>query len=439
MSPFVVGLAALGLLLLLLALRVPIGVAMLAVGIGGYGLVAGWTPALASLNSAAYDTFASYTFSIVPLFLLMGEFATRADVSGALFRASRAWLGHRRGGMAMAAIGGSAGFGAIAGSSLATAATMGRVALPEMRRYGYSGAFATGSLAAGGTLGILIPPSIVLVVYALLTEQNIAELFAAALLPAVLAVLGYLVAAAAYARLRPDEARLAERLPYRQRVRALRHVWPVVTIFVLVIGGIYSGLFTPTEAAAVGTLATAALAAARGALTPRAVVDALLATASTTGMIFLIVWGAESLNVLLALTRVPQTVAEAIAEARIAPLAVVIAILIVYLLLGTVMDSLSMILLTTPIFFPVVSGLSLGLGADEVAIWFGILTLVTVEVGLITPPVGLNVYVINALAPDVPMAATFRGVVPFLISDVLRIVLLLAFPALSLVAVRLWF
>jgi tripartite ATP-independent transporter DctM subunit len=438
-SPFEVGLVALGVLMLLLALRVPIGVSMLAVGLGGYMLVAGWDPAINSLKSAAYDKFSNYTFSIVPLFLLMGEFATQAGLSQALFRSANTWLGHRKGGIAMATIGGSAGFGAIAGSSLATAATMAQVALPEMRKYGYSGALATGSIAAGGTLGILIPPSIVLVIYAILTEQNIAELFAAAFVPGFLAALGYMLAIFVYVRVRPGEARVGERVGYRERFRDLARVWPVIVIFLLVIGGIYTGIFTPTEAAAVGAFATGLLAAVKGALKPKVLVRSLLNTASTTGMIFLIVLGADMINVLLAITRVPQTVAQRITEWQVAPLAVMIAIVVLYVLLGMVMDSLSMILLTTPIFFPVVMGLDYGLPPDETAIWFGILTLVSVEVGLITPPVGLNVYIINSLAKDVPMIATFRGVIPFLISDAIRIALLIAFPAITLFAIRLWF
>ena len=250
----------------LLAIRVPIGVAMLAVGIGGYAAIVGWPPTLNVLKTLAYERFSSYTFSIVPLFLLMGEFAGVGGVSQALFKSANAWLGHRRGGVAMAAIGGSAGFGAIAGSSLATAATMAQVALPEMRRYGYSGALATGTLAAGGTLGILIPPSIVLVIYAILAEQNIAKLFAAAFIPGLLAVLGYMLAIAVYVRLYPEDARVAERQPYAVRFKSLLGIWPVIVIFVLVIGGIYRGVFTPTEAAAVGAFGTGVLALMRGKL-----------------------------------------------------------------------------------------------------------------------------------------------------------------------------
>ena len=438
MTGAAIGVGGLLVLMALLVIRVPIGVAMVAVGLSGYVLVAGPDPALHALESVAYDTYASYTFSIVPLFLLMGEFATRAGLSASLFEAAAAWLGHRRGGMAMATIGGSAGFGAIAGSSLATAATMARVALPEMRRYGYSGALATGTVAAGGTLGILIPPSIVLVLYAILTEQNVAELFAAAFLPGLLAALGYVAAIAVSVRLRPKVGAVGERLGYRQRFRRLGRAWPVLVIFGLVIGGIYGGIFTPTEAAAVGAFGTGMLALTKGSLSWTAFRRSLLDTAVTTGMIFLIILGAELINVFLALTRLPQAAAQRIAEWSVAPILVLCAVLVLYLLLGMVVDSLSLILLTTPILFPVVVGLDFGMPPQDVAIWFGILTLVVVEVGLITPPVGLNLYVIRSLAPDVPMAETIRGVVPFLISDFVRIAVLVAFPAVTLAGVA-WF
>jgi len=436
MTPVALGGVALLILFVLLALRVPIGVAMLTVGLGGYLYLAGWDPALNHLRSVAFDKFSNYTFSIVPLFLLMGEFATQSGLSRALFRSANTWLGHRRGGIAMATVGASAGFGAIAGSSLATAATMAQVALPEMRRYGYSGSLATGSIAAGGTLGILIPPSIVLVIYAILTEQNIAKLFAAAFLPGLLAALGYVVAIAVVVRLRPQESRVGERVRYRERLEGMLRIWPVILIFVLVIGGIYSGVFTPTEAAAIGALGTGVLAVAQRKLTFPTFTKSILNTAGTTGMIFLIVLGADLINSFLALTRLPQAAASVIEAWHVAPVLVLVAILALYVLLGMVMDSLSMILLTTPIFFPVVAGLDFGMTPENTAIWFGILTLVTVEVGLITPPVGLNVYIINGLARDVPMTETFRGVVPFLVSDLIRIALLIAFPVITLAVVE---
>jgi len=437
------GAAAAGLgflaLFLLLALRIPIGVAMLLVGGLGYAAVGGWLPLLNTLKSTPFDLFANYSFSVVPLFLLMGELASRAGMSRALFRAANVWLGHRRGGIAMAAIGACAGFGAICGSSLATAATMGRVALPEMRRFGYSGALATGTLAAGGTLGILIPPSLVLVIYAILAEQNIAKLFAAALLPGILAAAGYMLAISLYVRLVPDAGPRGEPASAAARRRSLLEIWPVLLIFTTVIGGIYAGIFTPTEGAAVGAFGVGLLAFTHGRLGPSGFLEVLLSTARATAMIFLIVLGATLFNVFLALTRTPQMLSEAVAGSGLSPLLVIALMLLLYFVLGCVMDSLSMILLTVPVFVPVVTRLDFGLGGEETLIWFGIIALMTVEVGLITPPVGLNVFVINALAEGVPMRETFRGLFPFLIADLLRIVLLVAFPSLTLMLVRLLF
>jgi tripartite ATP-independent transporter DctM subunit len=409
---------------------------MLLVGVGGFAALRGLDPLLAHLKTATFPAFADYSLSVIPLFLLMGEFATRAGLSRALFRAANVWLGRHRGGMAMAAVGACAGFGAICGSSLATAATMGRVALPEMRAYGYAPSLATGALAAGGTLGILIPPSIVLVIYALIAEQNIATLFVAALLPAGLAVALHLAAIAVTVRLRPAEAPLPARSDRADRWAALAETWPVVGIFGLVVGGLYAGWFTPTEAASVGALATGALAWGQGGLSWRGLGDCLTGTAVTTGMIFLILLGAEMLNVFLALTGLPQAAADWAAGAGLAPYVILIGMLAIYLLLGCVMDSLSMILLTVPIFLPVVLGLDFGLSPDETALWFGILALIVVEIGLITPPVGLNVFVINGLARDVPLTQTYKGVLPFLAADLVRVALLLAFPAITLALVR---
>ena len=438
MSHFALGLASFPLLLLLLLLRIRIGVAMLLVGGAGYLLIRGWAPLLAYLKTGPYLQLSSYTLSVIPMFLLMGQFATQAGMSRSLFQAANDWLGHRRGGVAMAAVGACAGFGSICGSSLATAATMGRVALPEMRRLGYSGALATASLAAGGTLGILIPPSVVLVIYAILTEQNIARMFAAAFIPGLLAAAGYLLAIAAYVRRRPLAGPAAPRAGWRQRRHSLLQTLPALAVFLLVVGGIYLGWFTPTEAAAVGAGTLGVLAFSHGGMRLRGLMRCLLGTAETTGMIFLILLGAELYNAFLALTRMPQELAQLLAANALPPLLILLCILLLYLLLGCVMDSLSMILLTIPIFFPLVMGLDFGLGQEEAAIWFGILVLVVVEVGLITPPVGMNVFVINSLADGVPMRDTFAGIVPFLVSDLARIALLIAFPGISLGLVRLF-
>ncbi|MGF1594472.1 MAG: TRAP transporter large permease [Kiloniellaceae bacterium] len=438
MSNLELGAWSFPILLALIFLRIPIGLAMLMVGFFGTWLVTGsWVPILAQMKSLTYDTFSNYSLSIVPLFLLMGQFATRGGMSQALFKAAETWLGHRKGGVAMAAVGACAGFGAICGSSLATAATMGQVALPELRRYGYSGALATGCLAAGGTLGILIPPSVVLVIYAILTEQNIIKLFMAAMVPGVLAALGYMLTIAVYVRLKPGSAGLRERAGYRERFAALIAVWPVLVIFLLVIGGIYAGWFTPTEGAAVGAAGTGLVALVNGGLSWRGLGEAITGTASSTGMIFFIVLGAAVYNGFLAFSQLPQEAANMVAGMGISPWLVLLVILLCYLVFGCVMDSLSMILLTIPIFFPIVSVLDFGMPAEEMALWFGVIVLIVVEVGLITPPVGMNLFVINSLAPGVPLARTYAGALPFVLSDMIRVAVLVAFPAITLGLVRL--
>jgi C4-dicarboxylate transporter DctM subunit len=432
------GLLMFGVMLVLLFARVPIGAAMFLTGLAGYVTHAGWPALLNYLKNGAFARFSNYDLAVVPLFLLMGNLATQGGLSRALFGAANALIGHWRGGVAMAGIGACAGFGAICGSSLATAATMGQVALPELRRLNYSPRLATGTLAAGGTLGILIPPSVVLVVYAIIAEQNIAKLFAAALIPGLIAAAGYLLAIAIYVRLFPDAGPAGPRQTWSARLRALRDVWPVAAIFVAVIGGIYGGVFTPTEAASIGTVGAGLVAVTLGKMRRAQFVECLLSTAQATAMIFFILLGADLLNVFLALSQMPNELAARVIGLGLDPLLVLFAMLLVYLLLGCLMDSLSMILLTIPIFLPIILGLDFwGLDATEKAIWFGILALMVVEIGLITPPVGMNVYIINSLARDVPMWETFRGVVPFLISDLFRVVLLVFFPALSLWLVRL--
>jgi tripartite ATP-independent transporter DctM subunit len=437
MTGFTIATLAIVILLVLIFIRIPIGLAMLLCGMVGTRVVTGsWIPVVAGLKSLTYDTFSSYSLSIVPLFLLMGQFATHGGLSESLFKAAAAWLGHRRGGIAMATVGACAGFGAICGSSLATAATMAHVALPEMRRHGYSGALATGCLAAGGTLGILIPPSVVLVIYAILTEQNIAKLFLAAFIPGLLAAAGYMLTIAIYVRIWPDAARPIAKASYRQRARAMVEVWPVLVLFMLVIGGIYAGWFTPTEGAAVGAAGTGFFAWRSGRLDLKDVRHCILGTGVSTGMIFFIVLGAVQFNTLLALTQMPQAAADWVATSGFSPWLILALVLFCYLVFGCVMDSLSMVLLTVPIFFPIVMGLDFGMAAEDQAIWFGILVLIVVEVGLITPPVGMNIFIINSLSPGVPMRDTFSGVVPFVASDMVRILILAAFPAITLIALR---
>ena len=421
-----------GVCLVLIALRMPVALAMFVVGGFGFASLAGWSAFLNLLNTAPFGRVSSYTLSVLPLFLLMGQLATRSGLSRALFDAARAWVGHRRGGLAVSTVFGCAAFGSICGSSIATGATMASVALPEMRRHGYSGALATGTLAAGGTLGILIPPSVILVIYAVITEQSVGKLFLAALLPGLIATLGYAVAIAVYVRLRPEAGPVVPALPYRARIRSLGAVWPVVAIFFSVIGGIYFGVFTPTEAAAIGAAATAVVALASGRLSRSAFVSSLLETAQATAMIFLILIGAEIFNSFLALSQVPAALADALAVSGLAPISIMVGIVLVYLILGCVMDSLAMILLTVPVFFPLVTGLDFGYTEEEIAIWFGILALIAVEIGLITPPIGLNVYVINSLDGKTRLGESFKGVVPFVLSTVVLLSIILLLPAICL-------
>jgi C4-dicarboxylate transporter, DctM subunit len=420
-------------MLTLMALRVPIAMAMMIPGAIGYIAIAGIDPLLMFLQGMVFARLANYDLTVIPLFLLMGQFATQGGLSRALFAAANALLGHLRGGMAMATVLACAAFGSVCGSSIATAATMTKVALPEMRRFDYSGRLATATLAAGGTLGIMIPPSVILVLYAILAEQNIAKLFAAAILPGLIAATGYCLAIGIYVRLYSHHGPAHEKAPRSELYDALKDVWPIALIFLLVFGGIYGGWFTPTEAAAVGAGATFVAALARRELTLEKTLSCFYDTAVTSGMIFLIFIGADLLNVALALSQFPAALSSFVDGLGWPPLAVIGGILVFYIVLGCVMDELSMILLTLPIFLPTVIGLDLfGLPNDLKLIWFGILVLMVVGIGLITPPAGLNVYVVNGLARDVPIAESYRGIVPFLLSDLLRTLLLLLFPAISL-------
>ena len=436
-------LIAFALLLLAIFLRMPIAAAMAITGFVGTWVVLGNPNAvLNQLKSLTYDTFSSYSLTIVPLFLLMGQFATKSGMSAALFNAASDWLGHKKGGVAMATVGACAGFGAVCGSSLATASTMGQLALPEMRRRGYSDALATGVLSAGGTLGILIPPSIILVIYAIMTEQNIVKMFLAAIVPGIMAAIGYMLVVMIYVRVRPDSATVAERKPYKERLKSFLRVWPVILIFGLVIGGIAAdwnwvkpgvqALFSPTEGAAVGAIATGLYGLWTRGINRQTFVECVLNTASASAMIFFILLGAQLFNTFLAFTQTPQLIADWVNGQGYSPMLVLALILIFYLILGCVMDSLSMILLTIPIFFPIIESLDFGMTQEMTAIWFGILALIVVEVGLITPPVGMNLFIIQSMAKDIPIQRTYQGVLPFLLSDLIRVVILVAFPAISL-------
>ncbi|WP_195821560.1 TRAP transporter large permease [Roseobacter sp. MH60115] len=434
MSNLELGFWSFPILLIMVFLRAPIGLAMLLCGFAGWYFAMGGNPnvLLNKLKSETYTQFSSYSLSIIPMFLLMGQFATLSGMSSALFKAAESFLGHRRGGVAMASVGACAGFGAICGSSLATAATMSKVALPELRRYGYSGGFSTATLAAGGTLGILIPPSVILVIYAIITEQNIAKLFLAAFIPGILAAVGYMLTISLYVRLYPKSAGTRPPQPMSERWAALANTWPVLVIFGVVVGGIYLGWFTPTEGSAIGAAGTGLVALLSGSLNWSVFRDSLFGTARTTAMIFFIVLGASFYNSFLALSGVPQFMADWVLNQGYSPWFVLSIILVFYLVFGCLMDSLSMILLTVPIFFPVISAMDFGMSPEHVAIWFGILVLIVVEVGLITPPVGMNLFIINAMDKETPMTDTYKAVMFFVGSDILRVIILVMFPAITL-------
>ena len=435
-----IGLAMFVAMVVLMALRIPIAAAMFIPGLLGYGLMSDSATALNFLKGSAVARLTVYELSVIPLFLLMGQFATQGGLSRDLFKAAAALVGHVRGGLAMASVLSAGAFGAVCGSSVATSATITQVAYPEMRRHGYQGRLSTASLAAGGTLGILIPPSVPLVVYAILTEQNIAKLFAAAIIPGLLAMLGYLVVIGFYARARPEMAPLTPALPWSEKWSALLSIWPIVAVFVVVFGGIYGGFFSPTEGAGVGAVLTLLVGLAKKELKLAGMKVALLSTAETTAMVFMIFLGADMMNATLALTEMPKMVALWVSGLPVAPLGIVMAVLVLYILLGCVMDELSMLLLTIPVIFPAIMGLELwGLNAEGKAIWFGILVLMTVSIGMIAPPIGMNVYVVNSMAKEVPMSETYKGVMPFLVWDAIRVVLLLCFPVICLGLVKLLF
>ncbi len=421
-----------GAMLVLMAMRIPIAVSMFAAGTLGYLVQTGWVPYSSFLNNLAFARFASYDLSVIPLFILMGHFATQGGISKALFQFAASVMARFKGGLAMAAVLASAAFGSICGSSVATAATITGVALPEMKRHGYSGRLSTGTLAAGGTLGILIPPSVPLVIYAILTEQNIAKLFAAAMVPGIIAMLGYMVAIAIYVRVVPGQAPEVDDDIEKFSVAALAGIAPIASIFIIVFGGIYGGFFTPTEGAGVGAASTFVAALLKREMNWAKFKQCFYATAESSAMIFMIFIGADVMNSSLALTQVPNQLAAVVSSWGLAPLMIVTAILLFYVVLGAVMDELSMILLTIPIFFPLIMGLDFGMAKEPTAIWFGIMVLMTVGFGMLAPPVGLNVYVVNSMAKDVPISESYKGVMPFLISDTIRTILLLFFPGISL-------
>jgi tripartite ATP-independent transporter DctM subunit len=419
------GLLGFGAMFALMALRVPIAVAMGLVGVVGLGLMRSWPAAFSSAAGEFVDV-GSYTLSVVPLFVLMGNFVTRAGMSRDLYQAAYALIGHRRGGLASSTIAACAGFGAICGSSIATTATMARVAMPEMQRFRYAPSFAAGSVCAGATLGILIPPSVILVIYGIMTEQSIGALFAAGVIPGLVAAVFYLLAAHWVTRRHPDWGPPGEKASWAERRKALGRIWGVLALFALVMGGMYGGFFTPTEAAGVGAMGGFVFALARRALTWRSLMEVLGESARTSAMLFTIVIGASLFANFLNFTDLPSALRSFVEAMDVHPIAVIVAICFVYIVLGMAMESLSMMLLTVPIFFPLVTSL----GFDP--IWFGIIVVCVIEISLITPPVGMNIFVLSSVVPSIPTAAIWRGVLPFVAADVVRMGVLIAFPALSL-------
>ncbi|MBT0568840.1 TRAP transporter large permease [Curvibacter sp. CHRR-16] len=433
MSTMAIGLAMFGAMLLLMTVRVPIAVAMFVPGAVGYWMLSGWYPLLSHLKGAVYARVSVYDLSVIPLFMLMGGLAVQGGMAKALFDFANAVLGRFRGGMAMAGVLACAAFGSISGSTVATTATIAQVAYPQMRRIGYSGRLATAALATGGTMGVLLPPSVTLMVYAILTEQNITKMFLAAYVPALLAAIGYLIAIAVVVRMHPEQAPAAKTASASEVLQAGLRVWPIVAIFAVVFGGIYGGLFTATEGAAIGVVLTLGITLVRGEINREKMVAAVRTTAQTSGMIFLIFIGADMINASLALSQLPRQLADVVSHLQLSPMIVMAGIMVFYVILGCVMDEMSMILLTVPTLFPVIMGMDfMGLEVSDKALWFGILILTVCEIGMIFPPVGLNVYIMNGLARDVPMVETYKGVIPFLLTDAIRLTLLIMFPVLTL-------
>jgi len=425
-SPSMMGITGIAALLLLLAGRMPIAFALGLVGFLGYALIVDPGAGLMQLETVPFGVGSDYILSVVPLFLLMGQFAFYSGLSQDLYDTSYKWLGHYPGGLAMATVGGCAAFAAVSGSSVATAATMGTVALPGMRKYNYDERLALGSIAAGGTIGILIPPSIVFILYGILTEQSIGKLFLAGILPGILTVILYFSTILILVRINPNLGPPGPRTSPREKLGALRHTWGMFLLFFLVMGGIYLGFFTPTEAGAVGAFGAFLLALIRGRLTLKGIYECLLETGRTTAMLIIIFVGAMIFNYFMAVTNLPMDMAQFIGEQGFHPYTILGAILLTYLLLGCIMDPGSMIILTIPIVYPLIQSV----GFDP--IWFGVVIVMVAEIGAITPPVGLNVFVVKGVAPDVPITEIFRGIIPFWLADMVRLSILVGFPKIAL-------
>lgn len=426
MTPVEIGFIGIAVLLIFLFLGMPIGFVMALLGFLGFAYLSSWEGALGMLRTVPYSSVADYGLSVVPLFVLMGAFCYYAGLSKDLYDTAHAWLGQLPGGLSMTTVGACAGFAAISGSSIATAVTMGTVALPEMRRYNYDPALATGSIAAGGTIGILIPPSMALVVYGIITEQSIGRLFLAGFIPGILEAVFYIITIYIVCKIHPHWGPSAPKTSLWQKITSLKNTWIVLALFLLVIGGIYFGVFSPTEAGGVGAFGAFIFALARRRLTWRQFVDSLVDTAKMTAMIFTILVGAMFLSYFLAVTRLPNEMAGMIIALEMNRYFILAVILFLYIILGCFLDPMAMIMITLPIFLPLI------ISMDFSPIWFGILVVRVSEIGMITPPVGLNVYVIKGVAKDIPMQTIFKGIIPFLIADIFHVALLVAVPSLSL-------
>lgn len=410
----------------MMVLRVPVGVAMGIVGVGGFATLAAVSPAFNLLAQSPIRNVTSYELAVIPMFILMGGFATAAGMSRELFRAGETWLGHRRGGLAMATVAACAGFSAINGSSVATAATMTNVALPEMRRFGYHPGFSTGVIAAGGTLGIMIPPSVIFVLYGILTEQDITKLFMSGIFPGLLAIVLYIVTVQIIGFLKPAVVPRGPRFGWRERFTSLRDIWATVLLFFGIIGGMYGGVFTVNEAAGCGAIGTLLIGILRGRLDWPKICEALIESVRTSAAIFTIVIGAFLFGYFLVITQTPQKISDFLTALPFGPYGILVLVMAMYLILGAIMDELAIILVTVPIIFPVM----MQLGFDP--IWFGVIIVMVTTLGMVSPPVGLNVFVINSIARDVSLWQIYKGVMPFIVADLIRLALLIMFPAIAL-------
>lgn len=426
MDPITIAALGFGLMLVLIFLHVPIGIAMALVGVGGFAMVADWEPALSLLASEPAATLTNLDLAVIPLFMLMGNLAASAGLANDIYNIAHAFFGHRRGGLATATVLGCGGFGAVCGSGIATTATFGRVALPEMLERGYAPSLASGAVAAGGTLGIIVPPSAIMVLYAILTEQFVVDLFTAAVVPAVLAVTLYAAAVWATVTLNPGAATSFHRLSARERLRELRKGWGVVLLAVVVLGGIYAGVFTVNEAAAVGVVISFAFLVARRGLAWKTLASVLVSAATSTAMIYVMVFGATIFSYFMTVTDAPAMLVQVIGDTGLPAVGIIALLLLLYVVLGAFFDEVAAMIITLPFVIPIIQHLGYDL------VWWGIINVIVIEIGMIMPPIGINVMVLNGMRRDIPLQTIYKGILPFLAADVLRLAVLVAFPTLTL-------